>query len=192
MDESGIMEWFSGIHGTPLDVLFEGVSYSATAGIVWLALGVLIIWRGRRADGAAMMLSVILALLICDLVLKPLVDRDRPFDELSLDVLVSVTSTSSFPSGHSASAFAGAVSVLMIDRRWGIVALAYAALVALSRVYVCVHWPTDVLAGALLGAAVAAVTFYLVRRYAAGTGSPEPRKGIKNKGKGPGGPCFDQ
>lgn len=164
MGESGVMEWFSGIHGTPLDILFEGLSYSATAGIIWLVLGALIMWSGRRADGASMMLSVVLALCICDLVLKPIVDRDRPFDELDLDVLMSIPTTSSFPSGHTASAFAGAVSLLMIDRRWGIAALAYAALVALSRVYVCAHWPTDVMAGAVLGAAMAAIVFYAVRR----------------------------
>lgn len=164
MGESGVMEWFSGIHGTPLDILFEGLSYSATAGIIWLVLGALIMWSGRRADGASMMLSVVLALCICDLVLKPIVDRDRPFDELDLDVLMSIPTTSSFPSGHTASAFAGAVSLLMIDRRWGIAALAYATLVALSRVYVCAHWPTDVMAGAVLGAAMAAIVFYAVRR----------------------------
>lgn len=164
MGESGVMEWFSGIHGTPFDILFEGLSYSATAGIIWLVLGALIMWSGRRADGASMMLSVVLALCICDLVLKPIVDRDRPFDELDLDVLMSIPTTSSFPSGHTASAFAGAVSLLMIDRRWGIAALAYAALVALSRVYVCAHWPTDVIAGAVLGAAMAAIVFYAVRR----------------------------
>jgi len=175
MGESGIMEWFSSIHGTPLDILFEGLSYSATAGIVWLALGALIIWKGRRTDGASMMLSVVLALCICDLVLKPIIDRDRPFDDLDLDVLVALPTTSSFPSGHAASAFAGAVSVLMIDRKWGIAALTFAALVALSRIYVCAHWPTDVIAGALLGAAVAAAVFYAVRRHESGlNGSAEP------------------
>ena len=165
MGESGIVEWFSGIHGTPLDILFEGLSYSATAGIIWLVLGALIIWKGRRTEGASMMLSVVLALCICDLVLKPIIDRGRPFDELDLDVLMSLQTTSSFPSGHTASAFAGAVSLLMIDRRWGIAALAYAAFVALSRVYVCAHWPTDVVAGAVLGAAMAAIVFCAVRRY---------------------------
>ena len=164
MDESGIMEWFSGIHGTPLDAIFVGVSYSATAGIVWLALGALLVWKAHRTDGAAMMLSVILALCICDLVLKPIVDRGRPFDELDLDVLVSLPSTSSFPSGHAVSAFAGAVSLLIMDRRWGIAALVFAALVALSRVYICVHWPTDVIAGAVIGAAVAAIVYYTARR----------------------------
>jgi undecaprenyl-diphosphatase len=175
MGESGIMEWFSGIHGTPLDFLFEGLSYSATAGIVWLVLGAFIIWKGRRTDGASLMLSVILALCICDLVLKPIIDRDRPFDDLDLDVLVTLPTTSSFPSGHAASAFAGAVSLLMIDRRWGIAALAFATLVALSRVYVCVHWPTDVIAGALIGTAVAVAVFYAVRRHGSDLeGSDEP------------------
>jgi undecaprenyl-diphosphatase len=181
MGESGIMEWFSGIHGTPLDVLFEGLSYSATAGMIWLFLGALIMWKGRRTDGASMMLSVVLALCICDLVLKPVIDRDRPFEVLDLDVLMSLPTTSSFPSGHTASAFAGAVSVLMIDRRWGIAALAYAALIGLSRVYACVHWPTDVVAGAFIGAAVAAIVFCAVRRYGSGRGD---RPDAENRGKG--------
>ena len=166
MDESGIMEWFSGIHGTLLDPAMVGFSYSATAGLVWVAIGLLLIYRGNRMGGLAVIISVVAALIVCDLLMKPIIDRPRPFDELDLDVLIHLPDTSSFPSAHTATAFAGAVSLLRIGKRLLLIGIAYASAVGLSRIYVCVHWPTDVVAGAVIGAAIAVVVMVLIPRLA--------------------------
>lgn len=164
MDESGIMEWFSGIHGTLLDPAMVGFSYSATAGLIWVAMGLLLIHKRNRMNGIIVIVSVLATMVLCDLLLKTVIDRPRPFEEMDLDVLTYLPYTSSFPSTHTATAFAGAVSLLWMGRGWLLVGVAYASAVALSRIYVCVHWPTDVVAGAAIGAIIAVSVMMLITR----------------------------
>ncbi len=143
-----------------------GVTYSATAGLIWLVIGFVMTCSERwRRCGASVVASVVVTYVIVNLILKPLVCRDRPFSVEDFDLLVPEPSSWSFPSGHTASCFAGATAILLHDRRLGAVAMAYAAFVGVSRLYLCVHWPTDVLAGALIGvlATVALVRFMYSR-----------------------------
>ncbi len=83
--------------------------------------------------------------------------RPRPFQLISRDIrlLIPPPSGWSFPSGHSCASFAAATAVFLRDRRFGAAALVLAALIAFSRVFLFVHYPTDVLAGAALGAVCA-------------------------------------
>jgi undecaprenyl-diphosphatase len=93
---------------------------------------------------------------LLSLVGKLLVDRPRPYRAFpEADPLLRTDVSSSFPSGHAATSFAGAVILAYLFRRAVPALLALAALVAFSRVYVGVHYPLDVIAGAALGAAVA-------------------------------------
>ena len=115
--------------------------------------------------GISLIVAVALAYIVVDVVLKPAVCRDRPFDVEDFQLLVPAPDTWSFPSGHTASAFAGAAAVLIHSRRWGAVAMVYAALVGISRLYLCVHWPTDVVAGALIGTALAFLAVWFMSRW---------------------------
>lgn len=161
MGEIEILRWFESLHGSALDGIMTGASLLATSGIVWILIGIVLISMSRSKDGIGLMASVILAYIIVDVVLKPIVCRERPFAVEDLEVLGAIPTTWSFPSGHTASAFAGAVSILLIDRKAGAVATAFAILVGISRLYLCVHWPTDVLAGAVIGI-LSAVAVYMI------------------------------
>lgn len=166
MWELGVLEWFDSLHGIILDQLMVGISYSATSGLIWSVLGFLMTCSRRwRRCGVSVIVSVALAYVVVDAILKPLVCRDRPFAVEDFDLLVPAPDTWSFPSGHTASAFAGAVAIMIHDRRWGSFALAYAILVGVSRLYLCVHWPTDVLAGAIVGAAVAVLAIWFMSHW---------------------------
>ncbi len=123
-------------------------------GALWLALILLGGARGRRA-AVALVFAVALSDWVASGVLKHWVERVRPCFVLA-DVrllLPHQARSPSFPSSHAANSFAAAVVLFHAGRRLGLAGLAIAALIAFSRVYVGVHYPSDVLAGAALGAA---------------------------------------
>lgn len=97
--------------------------------------------------------------------LKNLIQRPRPFTLLpGVSLLIPPPGSSSFPSGHTGSSFACAAAIFLLNRKWGVPALALAALIAFSRLYLSVHYPTDLLAGALLGVGSALLARWLCRR----------------------------
>ena len=166
MWELGVLEWFDSIHGTVLDPLMVSITYSATSGLIWFVLGFLMTCSQRwRRCGVSVIVVVAVTYIVVDVVLKPLICRDRPFAVEDFDLLIAAPDSWSFPSGHTASAFAGATAILIHSRGWGCVAMVYAALVGISRIYLCMHWPTDVVAGALIGIAVALVAVWFMSRW---------------------------
>jgi undecaprenyl-diphosphatase len=157
--------------GSLVDALAVMVSttwFGVVAGAV-AVVAILAIARGRRR--AALLLAFALALVASDFVgshaLKPLIGRMRPCFALPVGTfrwLAPASDVGSLPSLHSANFFAMAVVTWCVDRRVGIAALVIATLVALSRVYVGVHWPTDVLAGAVWGVLCAWTALWISRR----------------------------
>ena len=160
--------WLSDLYraiGCPvLDVFFSAVTRLGDYGWFWIvvAAGLLLFPKTRRM-GIEMGLALLLGSIICNLILKNVTMRPRPFlvDE-TVELLVPPDSYYSFPSGHAAVSFEGAVTVLRHNRKWGIAALVLAVIIAFSRLYVRVHYPTDVLCGALIGTANAFVAGWIV------------------------------
>ena len=122
-------------------------------GQLWLILGIiLLIFKRTRKTGAAVLISFVGVVLFGELFLKHAVTRLRPCQiDPAFILLVKRPTSSSFPSTHSAFAFGSATAIFMTYRKVGIAAFIVAALIAFSRLYLFLHFPTDVLCGVILG-----------------------------------------
>lgn len=150
-----------------LDWFMPLITKLGDGGVFWIVIAiVLLFFKKYRKTGAMMGVALLLGLLVGNLTLKPLVGRIRPYDMpgTSIDLLVEGLSDKSFPSGHTLASFEGAVVLLLNDKRLGIPAIIIAVLVALSRLYLYVHYPSDVLAGAVLGSLFAFAAVFIVNK----------------------------
>lgn len=137
------------------------------AGLLWIVLCIaLFIFRKTRPLSVAVTIAIVLTFLIGELALKNTVCRPRPcLIDPSVSLAVPVPNSYSFPSGHTGSSFAAATALFCFSKKWGIPCLAVATIVGLSRMYLFVHYPTDVLVGVLLGTFAAVVTFLVMKKY---------------------------
>ena len=129
-------------------------------GMIWIAFIILmLIFRKTRKDGIWTGCALAVSFVINNLILKNVIARVRPYEAFSaVQLLIEKQSDYSFPSGHTASSFVVAVSIyLFLPRRYGIPALILAFLISLSRLYVGVHYPLDVLCGAISGTLIAMI-----------------------------------
>ena len=152
-----------------LDGLMIILTFLGSFALPWVIVSLrLLIKPGQRKYGFVILLGMALAMLIGSATLKHIVMRDRPFnDPLGLltvnDLIIPVPADRySFPSGHALSSFAAATGIFMWDKVGGLMAYILAAGIALSRVYLYVHFPSDILAGALLGILCAAAAKWIV------------------------------
>ncbi len=156
-----ILHWIMDNVWNPfLDVLMPLITLLGDDGIFWIAVAlVLIIIPKTRKTGVMMGLAMLLGLLVGNLTMKPAFARIRPYENFAMggrdvELLVEKLSDFSFPSGHTLCCFeASTVLMIRYRRPWGILALVSAILVAFSRLYLYVHYPTDVLAGMVMGIA---------------------------------------
>lgn len=168
--DRAISRAISSLSPSPVDRAMKGLSGAANHSFLWFAMAaVLAIRRGASRKAAARgVLSIALASWSANALLKPLLPRRRPAaSELPANQTIDNPPTSSsFPSGHAASAAAFATAVALESPRLGLAVAPVAASVAYSRVHVGVHWTSDVVAGAALGAGVALATrrWWPVRR----------------------------
>ena len=133
-------------------------------GQIWLVVGAaLCVFKKTRKSGIAVIISYALVFAVGQFGLKDLIARARPchVDE-TVQLLIARPSSYSFPSTHSGWAFAGATAILLRHKKGGLAAMAAAVLIAFSRLYLFVHYPTDVLFGAALGVGAAFLAHWLV------------------------------
>lgn len=139
-----------------LDTVLPVITRLCDHGEIWIVLAaVLLFWRKKRRSGLAVSGALVLDLVSCNLLIKPLVGRIRPFViNPGVSLLVEPPLDASFPSGHTAVSFAAVFALMaMKDPLWK-PAMVLAVLIAFSRLYLYVHWPSDVLGGIVLGAVV--------------------------------------
>ena len=145
--------------------MFIALSVVGYAGLVWIGLAVAVSVVARLPLLTTTALSAV-CVWTADLLtmgLKPLIDRPRPFETHDVDPLLGGTLGSSLPSGHAATSFAGAVVLGALYRRGLPYFLLLAVAISYSRVYLGVHYPFDVFAGAAIGAAVSLVVLAALR-----------------------------
>lgn len=148
-----------------LDEIMKFITYLGSSGFIWITVTVVMLAKkSTRKTGVKMAVSLLLSLLLCNIILKPIVGRVRPYEAANADIIIGKPSGASFPSGHSSSSFAAAVTLLKSRSSGGVAAVILAALIAFSRLYLYVHYPSDVIFGALLGTAIAFAADWLVER----------------------------
>ena len=158
-----------GAVGSPfLDAFFAVLTRLGDYGWFWiLCAAALLIAPKTRRWGIEMGLALLLGAVICNLILKNVTARIRPCDfDPSVVLLIPRERNFSFPSGHAAVSFEGAVTIFRHNRAWGTAALVLAVLIAFSRLYLRVHYPSDVLCGTLIGIANALLSARIVDRIA--------------------------
>ena len=157
-----------GLHVAWLDPVVSFYTKLGDAGLLWIALSLaMLFYKPTRRAGAAALMAMALGLLITNITIKPLVERARPWLAWPIEPLVVERDPNSFPSGHTCAAFAAAMAWLrtLPGRGERILVVALAVLMGLSRLYVGVHYPSDVLVGALVGALCAWVAWKAFQVY---------------------------
>lgn len=149
-----------------LDTVLVPITHFAEKGIGWIIVAVVLLcFKKTRKIGITVGLALILGLIFGNGLLKNVVARIRPYDlNPTVALLVEPLSDFSFPSGHTLASFEAAVVLLIKNKKMGIPAIILATLIALSRLYLYVHYPTDVLAGMLLGTLFAFVSVWAINK----------------------------
>ena len=167
-----ILDWIQAhLQSGFMDTIMPIITVFGDAGIFWIACAVVLLFFPKtRKIGLSMGIAMAMGLLVCNVTLKPLVARIRPYDFqikelgktwndilLAGKLLVETPHDFSFPSGHTIASFEAATVLLINNKKFkvGIPALILAILIAFSRLYLYVHYPTDVIfsvfAGILFG-----------------------------------------
>ena len=135
------------------DIFFPAVSWIANSGVIWIGLTVvLLIIPKTRKLGLAAAIALAFEALCCNIIIKPLVARTRPFDiNTTVKLLIAKPRDFSFPSGHTGASFAVASALFFKKSKLYIPTGILAILIAFSRLYLYVHYPSDVISGAILG-----------------------------------------
>ena len=149
-----------------LDAILPWITHLGSGYVSIFAAIALIVFKKTRKIGIESFISLLLMHIILNLILKSLVARDRPcWINDTVDMLVKIPKDYSFPSGHSAAAAIMATIVTANNKKAGIPVIILALIVMFSRLYLYVHFPTDVLAGALIGLVIALIVVFGSKQY---------------------------
>ena len=175
--EIQILHWFETLHNPITNPIFYVITTLGNAGWFWIVLAVLMLTvlpKKYKKAGLTMAIALILSLIFCNGIMKHLWARPRAFWVVGQNFVVGNEFENlygifnsihdySFPSGHSSASFAAAVSIFMWRKKEGSAALVLAALIAFSRLYFTVHYPTDVLVGTITGALYGVAAYCIVK-----------------------------
>ena len=167
-----ILDWIAAHLWCPfLDAIMPIITLLGDAGIFWIAMAVVLLCIPKtRKIGLGMGAALLIGLLVCNVTLKPLVARIRPYDYklehfgVTIKLLIEAQHDFSFPSGHTIASFEAATVLMIHNKKAGIPARILASLIAFSRLYLYVHYPTDVLTSIVLGIGIGFLGNWLVQK----------------------------
>lgn len=167
--ELQILHAIQGIHQEWLTEILRFFTTIGESGLVWIIIAIVLTCIPKtRKCGLTMMIAMAITYLVGNLFLKNVIARPRPCSvDHSVTLKIPFPSEYSFPSGHTSNGFAGAVTIFNYYRKAGILSLFMAVVIAFSRLYFFVHYPTDVLGGIVLGTLDALLAVYIVKRLEA-------------------------
>ena len=178
-----VLDWIqANMQSGFMDKFMPFITVFGDAGIFWMICAALmLIFPKTRRIGLGMALAMVMGLVVCNMTLKPLVARIRPYDlqaelGVTIKLLCEAQHDFAFPSGHTIASFEAAVVILKNSKKMGIPAMILAVLISFSRLYLYVHYPTDVLASIILG-----TIFALIGDAIAAKLAPKLRFGKKGK-----------
>ena len=165
--DSKFLNWLLGIRNEVLNRYMIAITHLGTGGAIWLFTVYILFYLGFRIESINVILALIFNGIVCNLLLKNILKRKRPSWITKVELLIKDPTDFSFPSGHTyasfasghaSSSFAAAVTIYFYFRGMGIFFLVIAALIAFSRIYHFVHYPSDVIIGAIIGILIALAT----------------------------------
>lgn len=158
-----ILYLINNIHNNILDKIMITLTNLGDAGIIWIIIAIILLFiKKTRKCGILMLISMILGLIIGNGILKNLIQRQRPcWIDTNILLLIPNPTDFSFPSGHTLASFEASIMILLHSKKWGIPAIILSILIAFSRMYLFVHFPTDVLGGAILGTTISILVYYV-------------------------------
>lgn len=161
--ELEILLWIQNHLSHPmLDQFFIGITQLGDMGLLWIVIGLIFLFQKKhRSLGLMIILSLVGSLIVTNGLLKNFIMRPRPYSVWSIDLLIEKNPEYSFPSGHTSAAFAAAWMIYLNKKKLGIYVLVIAILMGLSRIYLFMHYPTDILGGAVIGILIAEGVYWL-------------------------------
>lgn len=157
-----ILLFLQSIRNGIFDIFFTIITHLGDAGAIWILLfGILLIKKETRSLAIWGFIVLIMDTIIVSGIIKPIVSRPRPFVSNDITPIIKAPFGYSFPSGHAASSFAAATYLYFKNFKYKKVVLILAFLIAFSRLYVFVHYPSDVLVGAIIGSSIGYIGYRL-------------------------------
>lgn len=174
--ELDFLHWLQNIHNEVLDYVMMFITSMGNGGLLWIFISIMLISipkvgkenteqkKKRRYYGILMLISLAVTAMLGNLIIKNIVQRLRPFQVDTSVIPLIYPKEYSFPSGHTSSSFAAATILFLYNFKMGSVAFVVAGLIAFSRMYFFVHFPTDILGGMVLGIFCSLLVWYGQKR----------------------------
>lgn len=164
--EMNILHALQELHNPVLDNIMVFITSLGNAGALWIVLSIILMcFKKYRKCGITMAVALLIFGVFGNVIMKNVFGRPRPcWVDSSVKMLVKIPKDYSFPSGHTSASFAGALAIYLYNKKAGIAAFVLASLIAFSRLYLFVHYPSDIAAGVMIGLLCAAAAFFIVKK----------------------------